>query len=216
MARRKKTARYAMSRSQRNALIGAFLFFVVPLVIVVDRQLAGVLQTVLQRTATGSPDRQKYHGRAFTVLEVIDGDTLDIDIPDKDFPDTRVRLLGVDTPETRHPTVGLMYYGPEASAFTKRLAEGRTVTILLDTVGDQRDRYGRLLAYVRLPDGRSLNEELIRTGHAYAYLSFRHSYSDDYERLMEQAMAEQTGLWNEVTRDQLPNWLKQKRPELLR
>jgi len=216
MARRKKTTRYAISRKQRNALAGVFLFFVVPLVIVADRQLGGVLQEILQRTATSSPDRQKYHNRTFAVLEVIDGDTLDIDIPDKEFSDTRVRLLGVDTPETKHPTVGLMYYGPEASAFTKRLAQGRTVTILLDTVGDQRDRYGRLLAYVRLPDGRILNEELIRTGHGYAYLSFPHSCSDDYERLMNQAMAEQTGLWQNVTRDQLPSWLKQKRPELLR
>ncbi|MCE5184542.1 MAG: hypothetical protein LLF76_00255 [Planctomycetaceae bacterium] len=95
-----------MSRIQRNALVGVFFFFVLPLIYVVDRRFGGPLQTAVQRSTTESSDRQKYHGRAFTVLEVIDGDTLDIDIPDGKFPDTRIRLLGVDTPETRHPTVG--------------------------------------------------------------------------------------------------------------
>jgi micrococcal nuclease len=199
----------------RNALIGAFLFFVVPIIFLADQRLGGGLQRALQRTATDSTDRQKYHGRAFTVLEVIDGDTLDIDIPDGKFPDTRIRLLGVDTPETRHPTVGVMYYGKEATDFTAAAVLGKQVTILLDTASDDRDRYGRLLAYVQLPDGSILNEQLIRNGFGYAYLQFPHSRFDDYQRLMTQAIQSQSGLWKNVTRDQLPTWLQKKRPDLL-
>jgi micrococcal nuclease len=199
----------------RNALIGAFLFFVVPIIFLADQRLGGGLQRALQRTATDSTARQKYHGRAFTVLEVLHGDTRDIDIPDGKFPDTRIRLLGVDTPETRHPTVGVMYYGKEATDFTAAAVLGKQVTILLDTASDERDRYGRLLAYVQLPDGSILNEQLIRNGFGYAYLQFPHSRFDDYQRLMTQAIQSQSGLWKNVTRDQLPTWLQKKRPDLL-
>ncbi len=205
-----------MRRTTRNAVVALFFFLVVPAVIVLDRQFGDCLRKPIERASSASPDRQKYHGRAFTVREVIDGDTLDIDISDGDSPYTRIRLLGVDTPETKHPTIGKMYYGPEAADFSAQTAFGRRVTILLDTIGDERDRYGRLLAYVVVPDGRVLNEELIRHGFGYAYLSFPHSGSARYETLMDHAIQSQTGLWSGAARDDLPKWLRQKRPDLLR
>ncbi|MCE5184541.1 MAG: thermonuclease family protein [Planctomycetaceae bacterium] len=109
-----------------------------------------------------------------------------------------------------------MYFGPEATEFTASRALNQQVTILIDTASDERDRYGRLLAYVRLPDGTILNEELVRCGFGYAYLTYPHSHFEDYRQLMDQAMQEERGLWKEVKRDQLPKWLQQKRPELLR
>jgi micrococcal nuclease len=109
-----------------------------------------------------------------------------------------------------------MYYGPEAAAFTTRLALGKKVTIMLDTVGDQRDRYGRLLAYVQLPDEKILNAEIIRNGYGYAYLSYPHSEFSVYKVLMQQAIDNQAGLWKNATRQQLPRWLRSKRPDLLR
>ena len=149
------------------------------------------------------------------MLEVIDGDTLDIDIPDGEHPDTRIRLIGVDTPETKHPTVGLMYYGPEATEFTTSRVLGKQVTVLLDVSGDQRGRYGRLLAYVQLADGTILNAELIKNGYGYAYLNYPHSEFSAYQMLMQQAIDTRAGLWQNVTRDQLPQWLRSKRPDLL-
>lgn len=208
--------RYAMRRITKNAIAAAFFLIAVPSIILMDRQYGGVLQKSIQKAAHTDPDWQKYHGRQFAVIEVIDGDTLDIDVPDKGFSDTRIRLLGVDTPETKHPTIGIMYYGPEAYNFSKQTALGQKVTVLLDTVGDQRDKYGRLLAYVVLPDGRVLNEEIIRLGFGYAHLGFSHSKYAEYEALMEQAIQSKTGLWAGAARDDLPKWLKQKRPELLR
>jgi micrococcal nuclease len=216
VAKRKKNPRYAMRRTTRNAIGAAFFFIAVPAFILLDRQFGDILRKPIERATYTNTDRQTYHGRTFSVLEVIDGDTLDIDSPDGEFPDTRIRLLGVDTPETKHPTIGVMYFGPEASDFSTQTALGQKVTILLDTVGDQRDRYGRLLAYVVLPDGRVLNEELIRHGFGYAYLSFPHSDSARYEALMDHAIQSKTGLWSGAARDDLPKWLRQKRPGLLR
>ncbi len=205
-----------MRRTTRNALIAAVFFILMPALVLLDHQFGGRLRQSIERATYTDSDRQKYHGQTFTVVEVIDGDTIDIDIADAEHPDTRIRLLGVDTPETKHPKYGLMYYGPEATDFTTQLALGKPVTLRLDIVGDIRDRYGRLLAYVTLPDGTILNEELIAQGYGYAYLSFPHSEFDTYKMLMEQAIEQKKGLWENVKRDQLPKWLRQKRPDLLR
>ncbi|MHC4552745.1 MAG: thermonuclease family protein [Planctomycetota bacterium] len=175
-----------------------------------------MLRKPIEQATYTEDDRKTYHGKTFTVLEVIDGDTIDIDWPDGDFPNTRVRLLGVDTPETKHPKTGVMHFGPEASAFTEKMTLGKEVTLYLDSVGDHRGYYGRLLAYVHLPDGTVLNEELIKQGYGYAYLSFQHSQFDPYADYMETAIKEKKGLWQNATRDDLPKWLKSKRPDLLR
>lgn len=86
-----------------------------------------------------------------TVSRVIDGDTIDLSTG------KCVRLIGVDTPEESE------YYGNEASAFTKRMAEGKTVRLEFDV--EQRDQYGHLLAYVYLEDGTFLNAEIVRQGY---------------------------------------------------
>ncbi|MEW6047303.1 MAG: thermonuclease family protein, partial [Bacillota bacterium] len=97
-----------------------------------------------------------------TVVRVVDGDTLVVRL---DGREETVRLIGADTPETVHPTVGLEPGGPEASAYTKALLPpGTRVSLELDV--EQRDRYGRLLAYVYLADGRMINAELLRAGWA--------------------------------------------------
>lgn len=211
-----KKRKPAMRRTSKQALIAGLFFILMPMLIVLDHQLGGELRKLIQQATYTDVDFQKYHGKPFTVLEVIDGDTIDINIPDGKFPDTRIRLIGVDTPETKHPKIGRMYYGPEAAEFTKQQALGERVTIMLDTVGDIRDRYGRLLAYVILPGERTLNFELIKEGYGYAYLSFPHSDSYKYEAAMEHAISESKGLWEKATRDDLPKWLRSKRPDLLR
>ena len=205
-----------MRRATRNAFIAVVFFLLFPSLMLLDRQYGGHLRRYIERSAYADADFQKYHRKTFTVLKVIDGDTLDINIPDGQHEDTRIRLIGVDTPETKHPTIGKMYYGPEATDYTTQQALGKQVTVLLDTVGDQRDRYGRLLAYVVLLDGRVLNAELIKNGYGYAYLNFPHSEFVTYQLLMEQAIAQKRGLWQNAARDDLPKWLRSKCPEILR
>lgn len=95
------------------------------------------------------------------VIEVVDGDTIVVEFANGGT-DT-VRLLGVDTPETKHPTQGVECFGPEASAFTKHHLTGRVVRLESDVV--RRDIYGRRLAYVLLDDAR-FNDVLLRRGYA--------------------------------------------------
>jgi micrococcal nuclease len=103
------------------------------------------------------------HGAApqARVVEVVDGDTVVVAFEDGGI-DT-VRLLGVDTPETHHPTQGVECFGPEASRFTARHLAGRMVELEGDV--ETRDQYGRRLAYV-IVEGRRFNDQLLRRGYA--------------------------------------------------
>ena len=204
-----------MSRAAKKTII-AVVLAVLAGVVVLDRCVGiGFREAIKARTMMGA-DGRKYHRKSFTVVHIVDGDTLDIDIADGKYAQTRIRLLGVDTPETKDDRVGLMYYGPEATEFVSQLALGKKVTVLLDTVSDRRDRYGRLLAYIMLDDKRVLNEEIIRHGFGYADLRFAHSDFDLYENVMTEAIKAESGLWKDAKRDHLPAWLARKRPGLLR
>ncbi len=213
---RRKPLRRAMSRRRLFALWASFVFIGLPLGVVLDRHFLGPVRQAVRVAAWASADRKRYHQHAFNVVNIVDGDTLDIEAPDGDSPFTRIRLLGVDTPETQHPTLGKMYFGPEATEYTAHLAQGKVVTVVLDAVSDERDQYGRLLAYLILPKGEMLNENLIRDGFGYADLRFSHSRFEVFVELMEQAIAERRGLWRDVKPEQLPEWLRRRRPDLLR
>lgn len=168
------------------------------------------------RQQSFADDFTKYHTRVFTVVKVVDGDTLDINLPDGKYKTTRIRLLGVDTPETVKPNAPVMHYGTEASAFAKKTAMHQQVTILLDQISPTRDKFGRLLAYIKLPDGRILNEVLIKEGYGYADLRFKHSFFKSYAQLMYKAQKNKIGLWKEVRFDQLPPWLQREQPDILK
>jgi len=159
-------------------------------------------------------DFEKYHAGTFTVVNVVDGDTIDIDIPDGQYEHTRIRLWGIDTPETKNPKVGVMYFGPEAAEFATELTLRKNVTVYLEE-HSTRGKYGRLLAYVQLPDKRFLNEILLTEGYAYADLRFRHSLYNRYKQLDASARSLKKGLWEKVTREQLPEWLQRMNPNLL-
>jgi len=100
---------------------------------------------------------------AGTVVRVVDGDTVVIDIGGRH---ETVRLIGVDTPETKKPNTPVQCYGPEASAFTAALLPAGTA-VRLERDVEPRDAYDRLLAYVyRSADDLFVNLDLISTGHA--------------------------------------------------
>lgn len=120
-------------------------------------------------------------------VRVVDGDTLELDGGE------RVRLIGVDTPETVDPRRPVQYFGKEASAFTRRMAQGRMVRLEFDQ--DSRDHYGRTLAYVYLQDGTFLNAEIIRQGYGHAYTRFPFRYQGEFLALEREARTEGRGLW---------------------
>jgi len=116
------------------------------------------------------------------VVGVLDGDT--IKVMHQGQAD-RVRLQGVDCPEKRQA------FGKRAKQFTASLAMGQGVTVETDG----RDRYGRILGTVILPDGRNLNRELVKAGYAWWYRQF--SSDGTFEELEAEARTAQRGLWRD-------------------
>jgi micrococcal nuclease len=124
------------------------------------------------------------------VTRVVDGDTL---IARVGAEDVRVRLIGIDTPETVAPNQPVECYGPPASAFTRRRLEGRDVELEFDV--ERLDRYGRTLAYVWL-GGELFNETLVREGYALV-TTFPPDvrYVDRFVAAQRAAREQHLGLW---------------------
>jgi len=143
-------------------------------------------------------DMARYDGRTFTVASVVDGDTLDLATPDGSKPVTRVRFWGVDAPEMDHPGNPRPRepYALEATEFTRRRVEGKTVRLRLQE-HRPRERYGRVLAYVELTDGATVNEELLAAGFARADERWVHDRSERFKRLEDQAKHESRGIWSD-------------------
>jgi micrococcal nuclease len=128
----------------------------------------------------------------WTVVRVVDGDTIDV-VRGSDS-DT-VRLLGINTPETHHPTKPVECFGPEAAAFTEEQLAGRSVQLEDDIEG--RDRYGRRLAYV-VVDGERFNDELLRRGYArLLVIEPNHAHARTMLREELDAKRAGRGLWSE-------------------
>ncbi len=206
---------FAMSRRRRNALLCACIAAVV-LLAWFDRHRIrrGQARRTDSEASRQIQDTAIYHGKTFTVVHVVDGDTLDIDFPDGENRHTRIRLLGIDTPEATGDD-GPQYFSRQATQAAADLAAGQMVRIYLNKDGRSRGYYGRLLAYVQLPDGTFLNEVLLCEGFAYADLRFRHSLYNRYKQLEAGARTVGKGLWAGVSREQLPQWLQREKPNLL-
>jgi endonuclease YncB( thermonuclease family) len=217
MRPKKDKPAFAMSKRRKSG-ITIMCLLAVALLILLDRSYISHRWRPLPKSGEQieAYDLEKYHAKTFTIVKVIDGDTIDIDIPDGTYKTTRIRSLGIDAPETHSEEFGTMYFGPEAAEFTKELALGKNVDIYLDSPNPTRGKYGRLLAYVKLPDGRFLNEVLLSEGFAYADLRFKHSFFNRYTQLEALARNQQKGLWKEATREQLPDWLQRMKPKLLK
>ena len=128
-----------------------------------------------------------------TILKVVDGDTVDIDI---NGHTERVRLIGVNTPETKHPTKPIECFGPEASAYmTQLLPKGTTVRIERDV--EARDRYGRMLLYLYLgSDDLFINLELVARGYGTPMSIEPNTFRrNDFVHAAAQAEAANVGLW---------------------
>jgi len=111
-----------MSRGRRAAL---FVVCVLAVAIAVWLERSPVAHTWQAQP----DDFSRYHAKTFTVVKVVDGDTLDIDVPDDEYDCTRIRLWGIDTPETKSTKYGVMYFGPEAAQFATELVLGEDVTV---------------------------------------------------------------------------------------
>lgn len=143
-------------------------------------------------TSTGDAGGSPAEGDRAVVERVVDGDT--IVLADR----TRVRLIGVDTPETVDPRRPVECFGQEASAHTKELLpKGTAVRLVYDA--ERTDRYGRTLAYVyRASDGLFVNLDLARNGFAEQLtVPPNVAHADDVAAAVDEARRERRGLWSD-------------------
>lgn len=125
-----------------------------------------------------------------SVVRVIDGDTIEVDIAGSLY---KVRYIGIDTPETVHPTRGEEPYGKAAYAKNKELVEGKVVRLEKDV--SETDKYGRLLRYVWV-GGLFVNAELVKLGYAQvATYPPDVKYQDIFLKLQREARETGRGLW---------------------
>ncbi|SFH83466.1 thermonuclease family protein [Planctomicrobium piriforme] len=172
-------------RYRRPRILPALLLFIVVV-------LAGARVWEAQReteSVSGSGTAVENGGRIVQVRRTVDGDTLLLESGE------RVRLLGVDTPETKIPEQPPEPFGQAASDFTAKLVTGQRVRLEFDR--ERFDQYGRTLAYVYVGD-LFLNEELIRQGLSPAQLQY--PFRSDMKRRFSQAESaakeERKGIWS--------------------
>jgi len=134
----------------------------------------------------------QYHPTSGMVTYVFDGDTMKVESGGIFF---KVRVLGIDTPEVSGPYTRAEPFGRMASERTKALALGKRVGLEYDSK-KQKDKHGRLLAYVTLPDGRDLGRLLISEGLAEAFHSTRYGRKTLYHNLESQARKARLGIWS--------------------
>ncbi|MBI2069362.1 MAG: thermonuclease family protein [Elusimicrobia bacterium] len=116
------------------------------------------------------------------VREAIDGDTIILS------DGTRVRYIGVDTPEKDRP------YYQEATDFNRSMVAGRKIRLEYDI--EKTDAYGRHLAYVYLKDGTFVNAELLKQGYAYVYtIPPNLKHTEQFVKFQRRAREEKAGLW---------------------
>lgn len=156
--------------------------------------LIGVPTSVLPApTATTSSESAVASTTLYSVVKVVDGDTIHIDINGKK---ETVRLIGMNTPETVDPRRPVECFGEEASARAKELLDGQQVRIETEVSQGERDKYGRLLGYVIREDGLLFNKYMIEEGYAYEY-TYRlpYKYQTEFKAAQKEAEAASRGLW---------------------
>ncbi len=129
----------------------------------------------------------------YPVLRVIDGDTVLVLMEGEPV---RLRMLGINTPETVDPRKKVECFGKEASQRAKELLDGVSVRLETDTTQGRYDRYGRLLAYAYLPDGILFNQLMIEEGFAYEYTyRFPYRLQSEFKAAEERARFFKRGLF---------------------
>jgi micrococcal nuclease len=137
--------------------------------------------------ATAAPQRG-------VVVAVSDGDTIKVRLA---LRTERVRLIGIDTPETHRPNTPVECGARAATREMTKLAFGRRVKLIADPTQDRRDRFGRLLAYAETAAGHDLGEQLLRSGWGVVYVYGHNPFRrvGTYRDAARSARREGRGLW---------------------
>ncbi len=133
----------------------------------------------------------------YRISRVVDGDTDKVTVNGRTVT---LRLIGIDTPETKDPRKPVQCFGEQASARAAQLLTGRSVWLEYDSTQDRRDRYGRDLVYVWLDAHTMFNELMVREGYAHEYTyDLPYRYQQQFRAAQSAASDGQQGLWNPST-----------------
>jgi micrococcal nuclease len=131
------------------------------------------------------------------VVKIVDGDTIDISLNGQT---ERVRMIGMNTPESVDPRRVIQCFGIEASNRAKQLLTGQTVGLENDPTQGDIDQYGRLLRYVWFSDGRMFNLQMLAEGFANEYTyNTPYKYQNLFKSTARAADQAQVGLWSPQT-----------------
>jgi len=171
------------SKRQVKKLVGLLTFLI-----------SGILVALTQMPSQSSPRQLASINQPglYQVTQIFDGDTIAVNM---DGLEEKVRMIGVDTPETKDPRKNVQCFGIQASEFTKSLIGDYSVRLEADPENSNRDRYGRLLRYVFIPDGTMVNAEIIKQGYGFAYTSFPFTKIDEFKSYEAIARDQNRGLW---------------------
>lgn len=153
-----------------------------------------VLGIVLAGCGTAAGASGSTPSAAATITKITDGDT--VHVSTSTGPDV-IRVLGIDSPETVAPGKSVGCGGPQATAFARQMLTGQRVVLTSDPTQADRDRYRRLLRYVRLADGRDYSVEIVRAGWARSY-RFEHKPVQEQPQIdaaQGGAQAAERGIW---------------------
>ncbi|MDP3941042.1 MAG: thermonuclease family protein [bacterium] len=130
--------------------------------------------------------------KLFKVVEVVDGDTIKVNL--RGVIES-VRLLAIDTPETKDPRKPVQCFGREATNKMKAFVSGQYVKLVDDRLQGNRDKYQRLLRYVYLQNGTFVNRQMVEQGYAFSYKEYPTKYLEDFNKLEKFAREKELGLW---------------------
>lgn len=150
--------------------------------------ISGLIRILPKEKSVALPATPGY----YKISYVSDGDTIAVMM---DGREEKVRMIGVDTPETVKPNSPVECYGEAASNFLKSYLNNQTVRLESDPINQNRDRYDRLLRYVYMKDGTLVNKKIIQDGYGFAYLSFPFTKAEEFAAAQKDARLNNRGVW---------------------
>jgi micrococcal nuclease len=159
------------------------------LIVAIVVVLMGMVLTIPAQAYPAMPGVQG----PFTVIKVVDGDTIWVDNGGR----MKIRMIGLDTPETVDPRTPVQCFALEASAQAKTILGGQQVYLETDPSQDTIDKYGRTLAYIWTASGRLFNLDMIADGYAFEYTyDLPYRYQADFKTAEGDARTQSRGLWS--------------------
>jgi endonuclease YncB( thermonuclease family) len=157
-----------------------------------DKEAQDINKTIEVNKLILGNDNNTKDTKLFTVTAVVDGDTIKVN----DLG--TIRLIGIDTPETKDPRKPVQCYGEEASNKAKELLDNQEVYLEFDPAS-RIDKYGRTLAYVYRKDGLFYNAEMVKQGYANSYTKFPHPKLEEFNQYQKESRDNNKGLWSQNT-----------------